>query len=178
MNYPEMNRIAWEIATLAMVRRKEGVGPYSTTQIRKFLALAQVPDAELSTVIDVAIRDYQPRPALQFGGTTATQEEDLKMREVKNACIGEKLKGAFAMMDVPSRTRFMQYLIWDIKIIEQAFRTYGSDPRPFLQKLFDVEGLEKTDSLIENILPLMAGRGGDRDYNLTRNERVSRRGKR
>jgi hypothetical protein len=139
-----------------MVRKGRDVTAYSTTQIRKFLSLAQMSDAEFPRAIDEAIRTYTPQPSKTGSrGDPIPDPRYLERQKKKNVVIGEKIKAALTRMDAPTRTRFMQYLLWDTKIVEQGFRMY-KDPMPFFKKLFDVEGLKNSNELIK-ILESLAG---------------------
>jgi len=155
MEHSNLNSTAWEIATLAMVRKGRDVTAYSTSQIRKFFSLAQMSDAELPRAIDEAIRTYTPQPTKVVSGSNPIPDlRYLEKQKKKNALIGEKIKIAFTGMDASTRTRFMQYLLWDTKIVEQGFKMY-KDPIPFFKKLFDVEGMKNSNEIIKSLESLV-----------------------
>jgi hypothetical protein len=162
MDFLTLNATAWDIASLAMVRKGRDVSAYSTSQIRKFFALAQTSDTELSYAIDEAIKTYSPQPAkLVFGTSPVMDAQQIEGQKKKNTLIGERIKSAFSDMDAPARTRFMQYLIWDIKIIEQGFRLYQTDAIPFFRKLFAGEGLQDSTVIISRLESLVSSGDGE-----------------
>ncbi|OPY38406.1 MAG: hypothetical protein A4E35_00829 [Methanoregula sp. PtaU1.Bin051] len=179
MEFSDMNFMAWEIAVLAMMRKGRDVAAYSSTQIRKFLSLSQMSNTEITRAIDESIRLYTPQP------TKAATRNDpnpdpryLEKQKKKNAVIGEKIKDALTRMDTESRMKFVQYLLWDTKIIEQGFRIYR-EPIPFFKKLFDVEKIENSNELIKKLESLASydtreGRGSGQEFKTGYDRRRSR----
>jgi hypothetical protein len=164
MDYFEMNQRAWEIAALSMMPKGRDVAAYSTTQMRKFFALAQQKDEDIPRKMNEAIQSYTPQPARSQGGMPDRREQqNLAEQRKKNAVIGEKVIDAFTGMDAGMRTRFIQYLMWDVKIIEQGFSMYPSDPLVWIKKLLDAEGISRQEQILNDLKSLFSKQDGSYD---------------
>jgi hypothetical protein len=156
MEFDEMNKQAWEIAVLSMMRKGRDVSAYSTTQMRKFFALAQMKDAEIPQKMEEAIRSYTPQPIhTQSGIPDMREQRSLDDQRKRNAMIGGKVSEAFVSMDANMRTRFVQYLMWDTKIIEQAFSLHHPDPVPWIKKVLNAEKVENGELILRSLDPLI-----------------------
>ncbi|KCZ73379.1 hypothetical protein ANME2D_00445 [Candidatus Methanoperedens nitroreducens] len=111
----DINQKAWEIAALSIMLKSGRFETYSNGQIRGFFELAKSKDFEKG--IDAHIKGYTPQPSR--GQRPQDIEEELQEMKKRNESIANNIKAIFKNLKPAERMRFSQYLMWNIKIIEQ-----------------------------------------------------------
>ncbi len=111
-----INQDAWEIAAQSIMFKDRKYEAYSNKQIRGFFELAR--SLNFENDLEAHIKKYTPQPS-RGQRPQEISRELLKMKEL-NEKIGRCIKDEFKKLSPEDRMRFSQYLIWNIKIMEQC----------------------------------------------------------
>lgn len=113
--FDEINQKAWEIAAFSIMFKNKKFETYSNGQIRNIFELAKSKNFEKD--IDVYIKRYSPQPAR--GQRPQEVAKELKEMKLLNETIANMIKEQFKKWKPAEKMKFSQYLMWNIKIIEQ-----------------------------------------------------------
>ncbi len=117
MDAQVINRHAWSIASQAMVVKGNRVEAYSTGQIRFFFEQAR--SSSFETTIKNKIQEYRPQPPDGRSGNMMQVREEMKKLSDINSSVASQVISVMKMLEPEERIRFAQYLLWNVKIIEQ-----------------------------------------------------------
>jgi hypothetical protein len=148
MNFDEINQRAWEIAAQAMLWKNNKFEAYSHKQIRGFFELAKSPSFEEN--IEAHIHRYQPQPT-QREKPRETQAQMLEERREVNKKVGDRIKKLCESLKPDEKTRFFQYLLWNVKIIENLS---SENPIEKITLVLTAEQIKNPQSVIEHLTKL------------------------
>ncbi len=115
MKLDELNQKAWDIAARSIMFKNGKFETYSNGQIRGFFELAKSSNFERD--LEAQLKKYSPQPS--HGQRPQDIAGELQKMKALNENIGSDIKSIFKNLTPAERMRFSQYLMWDIKIIEQ-----------------------------------------------------------
>lgn len=144
-DFEVINQDAWEIAAQSMMFKDRKYEAYSNKQIRGFFELAR--SGNFENDLEAHIRRYTPQPSRGQKPQEIARELQ-KMKEL-NENIGRSIKAEFKKLVPVERMRFSQYMIWNIKIMEQRM--------PEIEKIklvLDCEKVKNTQIIIDHLTRL------------------------
>lgn len=144
-DFEVINQDAWEIAAQSMMFKNRQYEAYSNKQIRGFFELAR--SGNFENDLEAHIRRYTPQPSRGQKPQEIARELQ-KMKEL-NENIGRSIKAEFKKLVPVERMRFSQYMIWNIKIMEQRM--------PEIEKIklvLDCEKVKNTQIIIDHLTRL------------------------
>lgn len=144
MDAQAINRHAWRIASQAMVAKGNKVEAYSTGQIRFFFEQARSSGFEAG--ISNKIRGYRPQPPDGRSGNIGQVREEMKILTDINSSIGSQVISVMKMLEPEERIRFAQYLLWNVKIIEQM---RGDTER--IRTILRAEKIDEPDEILNQL---------------------------
>ena len=116
-NLIEINQYAWELATLAMWKAGKELKAYSTDQIRRIVAAGNSGNInDIKNIID----QYSPAPPQ--GKKEYQAQGEIRAKRQKNKDFGKNLIQVISERDVEDIQRLLQYVLWNIKILEYAYK--------------------------------------------------------
>ena len=156
MDMSDMNQKAWEIAAMAMIRKGRVIESYSTGQVRFFFEQARF--SRFKSAIKTQQSQYSPQPSDGRSGNDPRAIADMRQRVEKNKRWGRRSLSLMEVLPARERMRFVQYLLWNIKIIEQLG---GNKER--IGKVLSAELVRDPEAVLEK-LPEMQNQQRDRRY--------------
>ncbi|MDD1724401.1 MAG: hypothetical protein LUQ07_04660 [Methanospirillum sp.] len=118
MEPDHLNRMAWQVAVLAMIPGSKGVELYSAGQVRFFFEQAR--SSRFETAIQKQMTQYNPQPSDGRSGRDERKiQTEMKNLRETNKAVGNGVIAAMKLLSPGERVRFTQYLLWNTKIIEQ-----------------------------------------------------------
>jgi len=149
MKLEEINQKAWEIAAQSIMLKNREFEAYSHKQIRGFFELAKSKNFEKD--IEGHIHRYQPQPS-QRGNPREIQAQLTQMREL-NRAVGGSIKEYCKNLKADEKLRFFQYLLWNIKIIENRIRETEK-----IQLIHTCERVKRPETIINQLKNLTASK--------------------
>ncbi len=143
-----INQDAWEIAAQSMMFKDRKYEAYSNKQIRGFFELAK--SRNFDNDLEAHIKKYTPQPSRGQRPQEIGRELQ-KMKEL-NENIGRCIKDEFKKLAPAQRMRFSQYLIWNIKIMEQCKLDINK-----IKLILDCEKVKNTQKIIDHLTALSKG---------------------
>ncbi|MBC7086207.1 MAG: hypothetical protein H5T43_07580 [Methanomethylovorans sp.] len=134
----EINRLSWKLAATAM-KSNGKIEPYSTSQIRKIMNVANAPDNV--DQIRKLIKDYNPAPPP--GRSQQDSQRELEVKKKKNTDFGNLLLQSISNQNAQYVQHLMRYTIWNIKIIENLGKEFTE-----LELILDCEGVKEKESIL------------------------------
>ncbi len=147
-----MNQYSWELATLAILKKGRDVEAYSTDQIRRVMSAGSSDDL---TDIRKIINNYSP--ASPQGKKKWQAQKEIGAKHEANKAFGDRLLEIIAGSDVVDVSRFLQYTLWNIKIIEK-------NNVDVLSRELDCEGVTDKEVLNQLKQILEADKGPRKNY--------------
>lgn len=144
MDMIDMNQKAWEIAASAMVRKGRGIESYSTGQIRFFFEQAR--SSRFEHTIKEQQDRYSPQPSDGRGGTDSKVIADMNLRKGIHKRVGTEVISAMNGLSTQDRMRFVQYLLWNIRIIEQL---HGDESK--IRQVLRAEQVKNPQAVLDKI---------------------------
>ncbi len=144
MDLIDMNQKAWEIAASAMVRKGKGLESYSTGQVRFFFEQAR--SSRFEHTIKEQQDRYSPQPSDGRGGNDSKVIADMNLRKGIHKKVGTEVISAMKGLSAQERMRFVQYLLWNIRIIEQL---HGDESK--IRQVLRAEQVRNPDAVLEKI---------------------------
>lgn len=144
MDAQAINRHAWRIASKAIVAKGNRVEAYSTGQIRFFFEQAR--SSGFETGISNKIRGYRPQPPDGRSGNIGQVREEMKKLTIINSSVGSEVISVMKMLKPEERIRFAQYLLWNVKIIEQM---KGNTER--IRTILRAEKVDEPDEILSQL---------------------------
>jgi hypothetical protein len=144
MDAQAINRHAWRIASQAMVAKGNRVEAYSTGQIRFFFEQAR--SSGFETSISNKIEGYRPQPPDGRSGNIGQVSEEMKKLTDINSSVGSQVISVMKMLEPEERIRFAQYLLWNVKIIEQM----SGDPER-IRTILRAEKIDEPDEILNQL---------------------------
>lgn len=143
-----INQDAWEIAAQSMMIKDRKFEVYSNKQIRGYFELAGSRDLEND--LEAHIKKYTPQPSRGQRPHEVGRELQ-KMKEL-NEKIGRSIKDEFKKLAPAERMRFSQYLMWNIKIMEQCKLDINK-----IKLVLDCEKVKNSQKIIDLLTALSKG---------------------
>ncbi|MBE0521933.1 MAG: hypothetical protein IBX39_06670 [Candidatus Methanoperedenaceae archaeon] len=153
MNLDDINQKAWELAAGSIMYKNRKFETYSNKQIRGFFELAKSKNFDKD--IDSHIRKYNPQPS-QGQNLHKIAGELNKMKEL-NESTGNKFKEISRGLSAGDRMKLSQYLMWNIKIIENEIGDIDK-----LKLILDCENVKEPEHIIEYLTRLSKDIGNER----------------
>ncbi len=141
----EINQKAWEIAAQSIMNRNGEFTTYSNSQIRGIFELAKSNNFEKD--IEAHISKYSPQPSR--GQRPQDIAEELRKMKALNENIANNIKIIFKTLNPAERMRFSQYLMWNIKIIEQRMPKIEA-----IQLVLECEKVQNQKAIIDHLTTL------------------------
>lgn len=145
MTEDEINQKAWEMAVQMIMVQNRTFEAYSKGQIRRVFELARLDNFE--KYIDSLITKYNPQPSR--GQKPQEIAGELQKMKVMNENFANNIKIIFKSLKPAERMRFSQYLMWNIKIIEQRMPEIEG-----IKLILDCEKVKKTTFIIDHLVSL------------------------
>src|SRR5574341_1451287 len=147
----ELNQKAWEIAAQSIMLKNNRFEAYSNGQIRGFFELAKSRNFEND--LEANIRKYSPQPSR--GQKPQDIAGELQKMKQLNVNIANNIKSLFRTMKTTTeRMRFAQYLMWNIKIIEQRLNDKENPGIEKLKLALDCEKVKNPQVIIDHLMAL------------------------
>jgi hypothetical protein len=144
MDMIDMNQKAWEIAASAMIRKGKEIECYSTGQVRFFFEQAR--SSRFEHIIKEQQDRYSPQPSDGRGGNDPKVIDEMKIRKGIHKKVGSEVISAMKGLSARDRMRFVQYLLWNIRIIEQL---RGDESK--IRQILRAEQVRNPDAVLEKI---------------------------
>lgn len=144
MTEPDIiNQDAWEIAAQSMMFKDRKYETFSNKQIRGFFEIAKLRNFEAE--LEAHIKKYTPQPSRG----QRPQEIPLELHTMKelNEKIGQSIKIEFQKLVPAERMRFSQYLMWNIKIMEQCKLDINK-----IKLVLDCEKVKNSQTIIDHLI--------------------------
>lgn len=150
-NLIEINQYAWELAALAMWKSGRELKAYSTDQIRRIVSAGNSGDVnDIKKIID----QYSPAPPQNKKEYQAQSE--IRAKRQKNQTFGKNLIQAISERDVQDTQRLLQYVLWNIKILEDAYKKAGDKFIDQIDLELDCEYVNK-EKITDNLKQFIDG---------------------
>jgi hypothetical protein len=142
INMAQINRDAWELAAIAMIKNGGKVEAYSTSQIRKIMSALK--SLEYQVNVKNIIDNYSPAPPQ--GKHPNQAQGEIRTKRETNDKFGNKLLEIIQDHDDTSTyaQKLFKYALWNIKIIEQNFKGRVNK----LPLIFECENLDNRDNIL------------------------------
>ncbi len=144
MDIVDINQKAWEIAASSMIRKGKRIESYSSGQIRFFFEQAK--SARFESGIKNQLFRYSPQPSDGRRGNAAEVIADMNQRKEIHKKVGSDVISVMKGLSTQERIRLAQYLLWNIRIIEQ----FGGDDSKIRTVLL-AEQVRDPDAVLEKI---------------------------
>ncbi|MCA1917601.1 hypothetical protein [Methanospirillum hungatei] len=144
MDIGDLNQKAWEIAASAMIRKGKDIESYSIGQVRFFFEQAR--SSRFEHTIKEELDRYSPQPSDGRGGNDPKVIAEMNARKNINKKVGSEVISVMKGLSVRERMRFVQYLLWNIRIIEQL---HGDESK--IRQVLCAEQVRNPDAVIEKI---------------------------
>jgi len=138
-----INQDAWEIAAQSMMFKDRKYETFSNKQIRGFFEIAKLRNFEAE--LEAHIRKYTPQPSRGQRPQEIPRELQ-KMKEL-NENIGQCIKIEFQKLAPAERRRFSQYVIWNIKIMEQCKLDINK-----IKLVLDCEKVKNSQTILDHLI--------------------------
>jgi hypothetical protein len=157
----QLNVLAWELATLAMLKENNDLKPYSTDQIRKIMAAAVSVDS--MTQLQKLRSDYKPAPPQ--GKRPEQSSRDISNKREKNSAFVQRFIENLKDNDRQFVQQLSQYTLWNIKILETKGIEHNiSELTARLELLLECEGIDKKMVVDKIKVMVESGQGTRKSY--------------
>jgi hypothetical protein len=148
--FEEINQKAWEIAAMSIMFKNRKFEAYSNGQIRNIFELAKSKNFEND--IDTYVKKYSPQPAQ--GQRPQDIEQELKEMKGLNEIIANVIRENFKKWKLAEKMKFSQYLMWNIRIIEQRMSKIDNIRIDEIKLILDCENIKDQNKILDHLVTI------------------------
>lgn len=155
-NISDINNAAWNLAIVSLMKDRNKIVPYSTSQIRNIINASQSEDF----LVDVkkAIDDYKPAPPQGLKEQDRKAQENMQIKREKNRQLGKSLMDFMSGRNSKDVQLLLKYTLWNIKIIKELNKNNKA-----MSLLLECEGVDKPEEILSKINRLSSFSSGGQD---------------
>jgi hypothetical protein len=157
IEYEVINQKSWEIAAKSIMQKGRTFETYSKGQIRRIFELAKSNNFEND--IQAFIVKYTPQPSL--GQRPQDIAGELNRMKILNENLAKELMFLKGWRP-QERMKFSQYLMWDLRIIEQALNDRDNPGLEKLKLILECEKVRDQKVIIDILTALSKTNYADR----------------